>query len=244
MMNFKYATLIIGLQLSFLFCCKAQSDCNIKNNVFHPGEIITYEGAYNWGPIWLKAGWATFSTKTSTLDEQTLFHIVGEGKTYPSYNWFFKVHDIYQSYVDTSTMLPYRFQRDVNEGGHQINNQYTFDHSANEVFVHYRKTNDHIKMENQTITIPNCTQDVLSAVLFVRNLDYTTLNKADEIDFTIMIDAEVYNVSIVYHGIEKKKVRKNEKFHCHKITFELIPGTIFAEKQTMTIWATAVSLVR
>lgn len=229
------------MSLSFLFLsvCQAQNDCNIQNNVFHSGEKITYEGAYNWGPIWLKAGWATFSTQKSRLDDHEYFHIVGEGKTYKSYDWFFKVHDIYQSYVDTNTMLPHRFQRDVNEGGHRINNKYTFDHTNNEVWVHYRRTNDRVKMENETINIPNCTQDVLSAVLFVRNLEYTSLNEGDEIDFTIMIDAEVYDVSIVYHGIEKKKVRKNEKFNCHKITFDLIPGTIFAEKQTMTIWATA-----
>lgn len=238
-MIFNWKIQMMALMLSLTQLCLAQTDCNIQNHVFYSGEHITYEGAYNWGPIWLKAGWATFSTQKSKLDENEYFHIVGEGKTYKSYDWFFKVHDIYQSYVDTNTMLPYRFQRDVNEGGHRINNKYTFNHNENEVWVHYRKTNDRLKMEEETISIPNCTQDVLSAVLFVRNLDYDGLNKGDEIDFTIMIDAEVFDVSIVYHGIEKKKVRKNEKFHCHKITFDLIPGTIFAEKQTMTIWATA-----
>jgi len=238
-MRFNWRIPLMSLLVCFTCICKAQTDCKIKNHVFYSGEKITYEGAYNWGPIWLKAGWATFSTQKSMLDEREYFHIVGEGKTYPSYNWFFKVHDIYQSYVDTNTMLPHRFQRDVNEGGHRINNKYTFDHENNEVWVHYRKTNDRLKMENESVKIPNCTQDILSAVLFVRNLDYTAFKEGDEIEFTIMIDAEVYNVSVVYHGIQKKKVRKNKKFYCHKITFDLIPGTIFAEKQTMTIWATA-----
>jgi len=207
--------------------------------VFHPGEKITYEGAYNWGPVWLKAGWATFKTGMEHIEGQPYFHIVGEGKTYPSYNWFFRVHDIYQSYVDTSTMLPYMFQRDVDEGGHQINNKYTFDHKENNMHVHYRRTNNHVKMKDKHLAIPNCTQDVLSAVFFVRNLDYSNYSKGDSIFFKIMIDAEVFDVAVVYQGIEKKKVRKNERFKCHKITFDLIPGTIFAEKQTMTIWATA-----
>jgi len=179
---------------------KAQNDCVAYNNVFNPGEVITYDGAYNWGPLWLKAGYATFSTKMSAIDSLQLLHIVGEGRTYKTYDWFFEVHDIYESYV---------------------------------------KTNNKTKQQDEYIDIGTCTQDVLSAVFYVRNIDYSQLEIDEEVPFKIMIDAEVFNVKIVYKGIEVKKVRKNDKFRCHKIQFDLIPGTIFAEEQTMTIWATA-----
>jgi len=217
----------------------AQNDCIADNNVFIPGEVITYEGAYNWGPIWVKAGKASFSTKMNSIDSLELLHIVGEGKTYKSYDWFFKVHDIYQSYIDTSSMLPYHFERDVDEGGYLINNKYTFDHDAKKAYVHHRKTNNNIKQQDEYIDIGDCTQDVLSAIFYVRNVDYNQLQENDEVPFKIMIDAEVFDVKVVYKGIETKKVRKNHKYRCHKLQFDLIPGTIFAEKQTMTIWATA-----
>jgi len=232
------ALVLIFVGLS-CFISKAQNDCVAHNNVFNPGELITYEGAYNWGPIWLKAGWATFSTTMEKKDSLDLLHIVGEGRTYKTYNWFYEVHDIYESYVDTSSMLPYQFIRNVNEDGYLINNKYTFDHEAQKAYVHYRKTNDKLKQEDEYIDIKNCTQDVLSAVFYVRNIDYSKLEVDDVVPFKIMIDAEVFDVEIVYKGIEVKKVRKNDKFRCHKIHFDLIPGTIFAEEQTMIIWATA-----
>lgn len=218
---------------------KAQNDCVAYNNVFNPGEVITYDGAYNWGPLWLKAGYATFSTKMSAIDSLQLLHIVGEGRTYKTYDWFFEVHDIYESYVDTSLMLPYQFVRNVDEDGYLINNKYTFNHEEQKAYVHYRKTNNKTKQQDEYIDIGTCTQDVLSAVFYVRNIDYSQLEIDEEVPFKIMIDAEVFNVKIVYKGIEVKKVRKNDKFRCHKIQFDLIPGTIFAEEQTMTIWATA-----
>jgi len=232
-------TIFLILAAISWFATKAQNDCATLNNVFNPGETITYEGAYNWGPIWVKAGFASFATKMETVDSLQLLHIVGEGKTYKTYNWFYEVHDIYESYVDTSSMLPYQFIRNVNEDGFLINNKYTFNHNKQKAYVHYRKTNNKIKQVNEYINIGTCTQDVLSAVFYVRNIDYSKLEIDDEVPFKIMIDAEVYDVKIVYKGIEEKKVRKNDKFRCHKIEFELIPGTIFAEEQTMTIWATA-----
>jgi len=238
MKNLKAMLLLLLVSL----CClnlNAQNDCVAYNNVFNPGELITYEGAYNWGPIWVKAGYATFSTKMSTIDSLQLLHIVGEGKTFKTYDWFFDVHDIYESFIDTSIMLPYQFLRNVDEDGYLINNKYTFHHEAQKAYVHYRKTNNKIKQQNEYIEIGNCTQDVLSAVFYVRNIDYDELEFNDEVPFKIMIDAKVYNVKIVYKGIEVKKVRRNNKFRCHKIQFDLIPGTIFAEEQTMTIWATA-----
>jgi len=235
----KLKTGIIIFLMQFALISIAQNDCMLENEIFFPGEKITFEGAYNWGPVWLRAGEATFSLKEAEIDGKELFHIVGEGKTFESYNFFYRVHDVYQSYVEKESLLPYKFIRDVDEGGHIIQNRYTFDHSNNLLNIDQLKTNDHLKKKDETMYIPNCTHDVLSAVFFVRNIDYNNVAIGESIDFRIMIDAEVFNVSIEYHGIEEKKIKGGDRYNCHKITFELIAGTIFEDGQTMTVWATA-----
>ena len=231
-------------KILFLFCAfaisvNAQEDCMIENQIFYPGEKITFEGAYNWGPVWLRAGEATFALNEAELDGKALYHLVGEGKTFESYNWVYRVEDVYQSYIDKETLLPYKFIRDVDEGGHIIQNRYTFNHKENLLNIDQLKTNDHLKKKDESMYIPDCTHDVLSAVFYVRNIDYTQLEIGESVAFKIMIDAEVFNVSIVYHGIEEKKIKGGERYNCHKITFELIAGTIFEDGQTMTVWATA-----
>jgi len=234
----RYMIILILTAITFVVS-NAQEKCVIDNSIFYPGESITYEGAYNWGPVWLRAGTANFTLEETELDGRALYHLVGEGQTFESYNWFYRVYDVYQTYIDQQSLLPYKFERDVDEGGHIIQNKYTFEHDKNLLNIDQMKTNDVVEKKNEVMYIPDCTQDVLSSIFFVRNLNYDEIAIGDSVGFHLMIDAEVFNVAIVYHGIEDKKIRDDGWYNCHKITFELIAGTIFEEGQTMTVWASA-----
>ncbi len=229
---------LIGIFLICFFSILAQ-DCPEENTTFQDGERITFRGAYNWGLVWLNAGEATFKVTEETLLDQPVYHVVGDGKTYESYDWFFKVRDKYETYIHTNSLLPLRFVRNVSEGNFTLNNQYTFNQEENTAHIDYIKKKGRLKRENETLALPNCTHDVLSAVMFVRNLDFQNYTKGDSIFFSIFLDAEVFNVSIVYQGEEEIKLKKGDRYNTFKFTFELIAGTIFEEGQTMTVWATA-----
>ena len=47
------------------------------------------------------------------IDSTLVFHIVGKGKTAPFFDWFFKVRDIYETYIDASNFLPVKFIREI-----------------------------------------------------------------------------------------------------------------------------------
>lgn len=230
---------ILLLLSSNLFAQLDYYGCYEENNSFHVNEKISYEGAYNLGFIWLTAGMATFELKDTTMLDQQAIHIIGSGKTYKNYDKFFRVRDRYESFINTEDHLPLRFIRQVSEGDFKLHNQYTFYSDSNYVNADFIKRQGKLKRKNAQFFLPDCTHDVLSAVYFVRSLDFDTMNENEFVSFKIMLDRKIYDVGITYHGKEVKKVRKGEKFMCHKVSFKLIAGTVFEDGQTMYIWATA-----
>jgi hypothetical protein len=97
--------------------------CSMYNNAFQPGEEMTYKLYYNWNFVWVAAGEVTF--KVNDLGD--LYHFSAQGRTYSSYEWFYKVRDRYDTYVDKKTLLPVTSIRDVQEGKYRLYDKITFD---------------------------------------------------------------------------------------------------------------------
>ena len=135
--------------------------CEIRNSAFSNGEQITLKVFYTVVGAYFGAGEATFNTTLEKLAGKPVYHIVGDGKTYSFYDNFFKVRDKYETYVDTATLQPYRFIRNVYEGGYKKYENVTFNKTTNSAVT------------NQGVyKVPECVQDVLSAVYYSRNIDF------------------------------------------------------------------------
>jgi hypothetical protein len=209
-----------------LLCSASTNECKIKNKSFTAGESITYKVYYHLGAMNVGAGEATFATSYERYNNKPAFHFTGSGKTYKSYDWFFKVRDLYQSYVDTNTMLPMRFLRDVSEGNTKFKHDVTFNHGL--------KT---AKSTKSTTTITSCCQDVLSMIYWSRNIDFEKMKSGDKFNFDMYIDDQVYPLYIKYLGKEKI-VTDLGTFNCVKFRPQLIEGTMFKGGEQMVVWAT------
>jgi hypothetical protein len=121
-------------------------------------------------------------------------------------------------------MQPLRFVRNVNEGGYKKYQNVTFNKSANTAV-----TTDGV------FKVPACVQDVVSAMYYARNIDFSRLRPEDKIPFSMFLDNEVFNLYIRYLGKEEIKTRYG-KFRAIKIKPLLIKGTIFEGGEDMTVW--------
>ena len=160
------------------------------------------------------------------MNGKPVYHIVGEGRTNSSYDFLYKVRDKYETYIDTSTMLPMKFVRNVDEGGYKIYQNVTFNKNAKTAI-----TNDGV------FNVPECVQDVVSAVFYARNVDFSKLQPNDRIMFPMFLDNEVYSMYIRYLGREMVKT-KYGKFRAIKFKPMLIKGTIFKGGEDMEVWVT------
>lgn len=201
-----------------------QEFCGIKNTAFQDGERVTMEVFYNTLGMYIGAGEAQFTTNIERFSGRPVYHCVGEGKSYPFFDNFFRVRDRYESYFDTANLLPYKFVRNVDEGGYKKYNNVTFNQSTNTAVSN-----------NGVFKTSNCIQDVVSAVYYARNIDFNSYQVGDKIPFDMFLDDEVYHLYIRYVGKERIKTRYG-KFNAIKFKPLLIKGTIFEGGEKMEAW--------
>jgi hypothetical protein len=221
----KWSRFVVVLCLVLLsFPLTAGDDfCGIRNKTFQAGETITFKVYYTLG-VYVTAGEASFRTTLERMNNKPVYHIVGEGKTYSFYDNFFKVRDKYETYIDTATLQPYKFIRNVYEGGYKKYENITFNQTANTAV-----TSDGV------FKVPNCIQDVLSSIYYARNIEFDKYKVNDKIPFTMFLDNETYNLYLRYLGKETVKT-KYGKFKAIKFKPLLIKGTIFEGGEKMTVW--------
>lgn len=198
--------------------------CGAKNLTMQNGETVLYDVFYTVAGIYVKAGEASFKTSVEKLNGKPVFHVVAEGKTNDKYDWIFKVRDRYETFIDTTTMEPLKFIRNVQEGGHKHYESITFNQSAKTAVT-----------DKGVFKMPDCIQDVISAVYSARNINFDNYKKDDKIPFKMFLDNEVYDMYIRYLGKEDIKT-KFGKFKAIKFKPLLVKGNIFEGGEKMTCW--------
>lgn len=198
--------------------------CNIRNTSFKADEQIKMKVFYSTLGMYVGAGEATFTSSLERYNGKPVYHLVGVGSTYSFFDGFFKVRDRYESYVDTTDLLPYKFVRNIDEGGYKKYNNVTFNHAANTAVS-----------TNGVFKVTDCIQDVVSMVYYCRNINFDKYKVNDKIMFDMFLDDEVFHMYIRYMGKETIKTRYG-KFNAIKIKPLLIKGTIFEGGEKMNAW--------
>ncbi len=205
--------------------------CQTTNVAFSAGEEITYKVYYNWNFVWLSAGEVTFRINETAGE----YHFSAVGRTYPSYEWFFKVRDRFDAYVDKTTLLPRLSVRDIHEGGYRMYDRVAFDQQSRRAVSLRGKSRE--EAVESAYTLDACMHDLLSTFYFMRNLDADQFAKGQRIPVKMFFDKEIHSLSVVYLGTESAtEVKGMGTFRTHKISPQLIAGEVFKQGQQMTVW--------
>lgn len=158
------------------------------------------------------------------IDSISTFHIVGKGKTAYFFDWFFKVRDVYETFLDTSTLLPIKFIRDINEGPYSKKQNYFFHHS------------DSIVKHNDTAyKIPFNSQDMLSALFYARTFNKEEVKKTNSFFVPIFMDEENYFLEVSYLNNEVIETEFG-KVDCLVFKPQMQEGRVFEDGEEMKIW--------
>ncbi|MDA7502091.1 DUF3108 domain-containing protein [Chitinophagales bacterium] len=213
----------------------AEMVCSEYQTAHQVGERLEYKAYYHWGAIWIGMGRAEIQLQETELNGKQVLHAVGIGKTLPRYNWIFKVNDRYESYFLDEPMRPLRFVRNVKEGGYSKELQYSFDQDNQSFEVDYWFTQGKEQNVGVLPGLKPCTQDIISAFYQLRSLNSIDWFMGDTIPLNLVIDAEIYEVGLVYHGKEEIKTEFGKR-ECLKIEPILLAGDLFTEGDKMLVW--------
>tara|TARA_B110000444_G_C18764647_1_gene559322 strand:+ start:377 stop:1135 length:759 start_codon:yes stop_codon:yes gene_type:complete len=174
----------------------------------------------------ISVGYANLEIKEVSLIKNTpIFHIIGKGRTSPFFDWFFKVRDVYETFIDTTTLLPLEFKRAVNEGGYLINQHYRFNHKQNNVLA-----------QDSIFIIPSNTQDMLSAFFYARTFKKdSVIISGNSFYIPIFMDEENYLLEIKYQKNEVLNT-KFGKVDCMVFKPKMQEGRVFENGEEMKIW--------
>lgn len=206
--------------------------CQASNFTFQNAETLTYKIFYNWNFVWLSAGEVTFKV----FDEGNQYHYQAYGKTYPSYEWFFKVEDQYDSWVNKATLLPNYSERSVSEGNYHIFERISFNQSTKKMSVWRapQKGGEEKKTEHN---VTDCVHDVLSSLYYLRNIDLTDPQTGNTAPFRIFMDQAEYPLKLRFKGRENNKnVHNMGRYKTLKYQPDVIAGSVFNENTKMTVW--------
>jgi len=209
------------------------SDCIIENTAFKSGEKMVYKAYYNWQFVWIPAGEAVFDIR----EFKDTYEITVVGKTYRSYDAFFKVRDYFHSVIDKKTMYPRYFVRKVEEGKYIRFDSLVFRQDLLSAISFNGKTRE--TAVRKIITIHQCTHDLLSVLYFMRNINISKYKSGDIIPTKILFDENIYPIKVRYEGnYDNFEIKDLGTFNTIKVVPDLISGNVFKDGNRMNIWVT------
>ena len=195
----------------------------IKNQAFKTGEKVSYRIHYGL----MNAGTATITVKDSPykFGSRAAYHVIGEGRSLGTFDWFFRVRDKYETYIDKEGIFPYRFVRNCDEGGYRINQEYNF--------VPEKKAYSNHK--GGTYLTPEFVQDMLSSYFYARTVDYSSAKKGDIFTIMTLIDDEIYPLKMKFIGRETIEIGLG-KYRCIRFAPVVQKGRVFKKEEDLSVW--------
>lgn len=206
--------------------------CATPNTAFLGGEEIVYKIYYNWNFVWLSAGEVTFKVE----DQGNTYKLTAKGRTYSTYEWFFKARDYYEAIVDKQTLKPIQTIRDIKEGGYTLHEEVSY-------ALHSQKVTSRRKRGNQALEVrqfdlSGCVHDILSSIYYTRNQQFDDQKKGFTFPVNVFLDREEYPLTVEYQGkIHQLEVRGQGNFKALSFSPQTIPGHVFEEGNRMKIYA-------
>ncbi len=221
--------LLILLPLIYSGSLTAQVRQSHPNEAFGEGEHTRYRVYYSsllTGNV--TAGEATIEVESARkkLFNKEVWHITGTGVSKGAFNWFFKVKDRFESFVDKEALIPYHFVRRTREGDYVKDDDVFFYHEQGLA-----------NSRTATKTIPANVHDFVTALFFLLTMNVENFDADSSYYLDFFLDDSVYVSKIKYLGKEVIETELGE-FRCLKIAPMMATGNVFANAYPMFVWVT------
>jgi hypothetical protein len=187
---------------------------------FGVGEKLVF--AVQYGIV--SAGEASLEIRNiASIDSVDCFRIVSNARTNDVFSVFFKVRDRFESYLDTTQLYSLRYEKHVREGKFRRDD-----------IVHFDQKEHTATYQDKVVPIAPRTQDVLSALYYVRTLP---LDVGQSISVANHTDGK--NYPLVINVLARETVTVDAgTFNCIVVEPILRGPAVFTQKGRLTVWLT------
>lgn len=185
-----------------------------QNSAIGTNEKLTFTAAYNMSGILTDLAEVEMETNIVKTSKSTLLKLKFTIATYSKWDHFFKIRDLYETYVHPQTLKPYLHNRDINEGSFYKNMKYTF---MNDTKVKAaQKNREGVVFDTQELTLKSTTKDIVTTLYYLRTIDFSKLGVGTNKTFSILFDKKETQATITYLGKETISTAIGKK-ECYKL---------------------------
>lgn len=208
-----------------------------QKNAFLVGEKTKYRFSYGKSNKkgLITAGHGQIEIKNITkLRGTDCFQIKANGSSTKLFSLFYHVEDVFETYIDTSQLVPLKFIRDVHEHNYKSKQEVSFFRKSN-----YAKSKNFKSELLKKINISKYTQDMISALFSCRRIPNENLRLNDTI-FLEIYNLEKNKIFPTYFVPIKKETidTKIGKLKTIKCKIHTEKSRIFSDKNLTYIWVT------
>ncbi|MFA8449657.1 MAG: DUF3108 domain-containing protein [Bacteroidales bacterium] len=230
-MNKKGYLLVLILLIILPFTIISQKDRNddVYDYAWTIGEELTYRVYYQsliTGQVTAGEAVLSVTEKNKLFEGRSTYNIVGTGKSKGAFNFFYKVRDRFESYVDRETLVPYLFIRRTREGSYRKDDD-----------VYFNQKKNTAKSRDTLMKVPENIHDFVSALYYARTVDLDSVIKNQGFKIDFFLDDSTYYSWVKYEGRETIRTKLGT-FKCLKLAPMAATGKVFSEKYPMHIWVT------
>lgn len=221
------------LMVTFMF----QTVANAQKSPFKDGEKLVYTASYKMSGFLTDIAQVTMETSEVKTSSNTLFHFKCRASTFRKYDFFFKIRDVYESYVNKFSLLPALYKRDIHEGSYKKKMKYVYNQKKKIIKSEQtkRRGDGSDWVVNKSFGFSNGAMDVISTLYNVRNLPIENASVGDSKKFIIIFDKEETPITLKYVGKETVDTGALGQKQCYKL--QIVANGNYLK--AATLWMTA-----
>lgn len=196
---------------------------NLNQSAFTLGERLVYDVGYSF----IKAGEAVFSISSiDTMHGRECYQVLFTVNSTPTFSFFYKVSDRYETILDRKGIFPWRFTQTIREGKYKNDFTAEFDQFNNVAITNAGR-----------YQVPPYVHDVVSAMFYVRTLDYSKSHPGEKILLQNFFKDTTYQLAVKFLGYQQISVDAG-KFNCVMVEPMIMEGGLFKSEGRIIIWMT------
>lgn len=201
-----------------------------------PNEILIFSGSYELGGMMTNLAQVTMRTEPMNTSKKSYLRLSIEVSTFDKWDSFFKIRDLYESYVEPITLKPSLYKRNVLEGGYTKTEKYSFNAAGTSLTsVASRMKRAETK---RTLNVPASANDVVSMVYKLRMIDLSKIKNGQSLPFVIIFDEKQLPVWVKLLGKETIPAGNLGKKECYKLSISAKTNKLKGADKNL-IWISA-----
>jgi len=200
-----------------------------------PNETLIYDGSYELSGMMTNIAQVTMQTSVMKTTNKSYLHLSAEVATFNKWDSFFKIRDLYESYVDPGTLKPSLFKRNVFEGGYTKTEKYIYNQTGNSISSESKRKNN--PLVKNTVSIQSGAVDVITLIYKLRTANLSVLKTGQIIPFILVFDDKQLKVNLKMKGKEFVSAGNLGKRECYKLSISASTNKLKGADKNL-IWLT------